>query len=100
VGLLPLQRFSPAALILPIVLFVGALLAYLFRLAADPDISADATPDECWHLSTVYYNRADPSLFVQNRIGLGYTLNMGNPASWVLLGVTLSIIPLAIVLLR
>jgi len=100
VGLLPLQRFSPAALILPIVLFVGALLAYLFKLAADPDISADATPDACWHLSTIYYNRADPSLFVQNRIGLGYTLNMGNPASWVLLGVTLSIIPLAIVLLR
>jgi uncharacterized membrane protein len=100
VGLLPLQRFSPAALILPIVLFVGALLAYLFKLAADADISADATPDECWHLSTIYYNRADPSLFVQNRIGLGYTLNMGNPASWVLLGVILAIIPLAIVLLR
>jgi uncharacterized membrane protein len=79
---------------------VGAVLAYLFQLVADPDISADATPDECWHLSVIYYNRADSSLFIQTRIGLGYTFNMGNPASRVLLGVTLAIIPLAIVLLR
>ena len=100
VGLLPLHRFGPAVLILPIVVFVGALLAYLFKVVADPGVSADATPDECWHLSTIYYNRADPSLFVQKRIGLGYTLNLGNPASWVLMGVTLAIIPLAILLVR
>jgi uncharacterized membrane protein len=100
VGLLPLVRFSPAALMLPIAIFVGALLAYLFKLSADPDIPTDATPDECWHLSAIYYNPGDPSLFVQQRIGLGYTLNLGNPASWVLLGVTLAAIPLAILLLR
>ena len=95
VGLLPLHRFGPAVLFLPIVVFVGALLAYLFKVVADPGVSADATPDECWHLSTIYYNRADPSLFVQKRIGLGYTLNLGNPASLVLMGVTLAIILLA-----
>ena len=100
VGLLPLHRFSPAVMVLPIVIFVGALLVYLFKVVADPDMTADATPDQCWHLSTIYYNPADPSLFVQKRIGVGYTLNMGNQASWVLLGVTLAIIPLAILLLR
>lgn len=100
VGLLPLHRFSAVALILPILVFVAALLAYLFKLAAEPGIPAEATPDECWHASTIYYNPADPALFVQHRIGLGYTLNLGNPASWVLFGVSLAVIPLAVLLMR
>ena len=100
VGLLPLHRFSPAALLLPIFVFVAALLAYLFKLTAEPGIPAEATPDECWHASTIYYNPADPALFVQHRIGLGYTLNLGNPASWVIVGVTLAVIPLAVLLMR
>jgi uncharacterized membrane protein len=41
-------------------------------------------------------NRADPTLFVEKRMGLGYTLNLGNPVSWlvVLAGVTALSIPL------
>lgn len=39
----------------------------------------DRTPDACWKLGMVYYNRADPALFVEKRFGLGWTLNMGNP---------------------
>jgi uncharacterized membrane protein len=49
----------------------------------------DRTPDNCWKLGVIYVNRADPSLFVEKRFGIGYTLNMGHPITWVLLCVIL-----------
>ena len=33
----------------------------------------------------LYFNRADPTLFVEKRMGLGYTLNLGNPWSWLVM---------------
>src|SRR6201987_6566316 len=45
----------------------------------------DRTPDRCWKAGIFYVNRADPALFVEKRVGIGYTLNFGNPWSWVVL---------------
>jgi uncharacterized membrane protein len=45
----------------------------------------DTTPDSCWLFGHLYFNRADPALFVEKRMGLGYTLNLGNPVSWLVL---------------
>jgi uncharacterized membrane protein len=46
----------------------------------------DRTPDRCWKKDGKYYvNRADPALFVEKRVGVGYTPNYGNPWSWVVL---------------
>jgi hypothetical protein len=47
----------------------------------------------------LYVNRTDPTLFVETRIGFGYTLNLGNPVSWVVLVVfvTALAIPLVVV---
>jgi uncharacterized membrane protein len=39
----------------------------------------------------VYFNRADPSLWIEKRIGVGWTLNFANPWSWVLLALLLAI---------
>jgi len=39
----------------------------------------DRTPDECWKLGIFYVNRADPALWVEERIGIGYTLNLAHP---------------------
>jgi uncharacterized membrane protein len=44
----------------------------------------DHTPDTAWKWGQFYYNPADPSLIVEKRFGLGYTLNFGNRWSWVL----------------
>ena len=41
-------------------------------------------PDEAWS-GPFYSNPDDPSLFVPKRYGIGYTLNFGNPWSWVVL---------------
>ncbi len=68
-AILPLWRFSTIAFVVPIFVLVGVVLAYSYKLTSDPDIPFDATPDSCWRLSSIYYNPADPALFVQKRIG-------------------------------
>ncbi len=50
-----------------------------------------------WVLGAFYVNRHDPSVFVEKRFGLGYTINFGNPIALAMLVVFLAIV-LAIVL--
>ncbi len=50
----------------------------------------DGTEDRSWKAGIIYWNRRDPALFVEKRFGIGYTLNFGNPWSWVLLLVFLA----------
>jgi len=39
----------------------------------------DATPDDAWKIGGLfYYNPSDPAVWVEKRVGLGYTLNIGN----------------------
>jgi uncharacterized membrane protein len=86
VGLLPLHIVSPTVFLVAVPIFVIALLVYSFQCAANPAMPAEATPDECWTLGSVYYNPRDPAIFVQKRIGFGYTFNFGHRLSWVILG--------------
>lgn len=39
---------------------------------------ATAEDDSNWILGLFYYNRNDPSIFVEKRFGMGYTINFGN----------------------
>lgn len=43
--------------------------------------------DALWRGGVLYYNREDSALLVPRRFGVGWTLNWGNPWSWLLLGV-------------
>jgi uncharacterized membrane protein len=45
--------------------------------------TADRTPDSCWKWGLIYVNPADPSILVEKRFGIGYTINFGNVWSWV-----------------
>ena len=100
VGLLPIRVFSPLAMFAPLSAFMIGVLAYAFKLSSDPDIPGESTPDACWHFSEIYYNPADPAIFVQKRVGVGYTLNFGNRLSWALVAVMLGAITGMIFLLR
>ena len=51
----------------------------------------------CWVFGRLYVNRADPALFMERRLGPGYTLNLGNPWSWLVMCVF--VVALAIPLL-
>jgi len=43
----------------------------------------DRTADARWIGGLIYFNPADPALLVERRMGIGWTLNLGNPWSWV-----------------
>lgn len=45
---------------------------------------ADVDDDQYWWLGFVYCNRKDSSVFLEKRLGLGWTLNLGNTWSYIL----------------
>lgn len=59
------------------VLAILGLLPLFLRTGERP-------PDEEWR-GIFYSNPDNPALLVPKRYGIGYTLNFGNPWSWVLL---------------
>jgi uncharacterized membrane protein len=53
----------------------------------------DRTEDKCWKCGgTLYYNPNDPAIWVEKRVGIGWTTNMARPAAWVILGALLLLI--------
>jgi uncharacterized membrane protein len=92
VGLLPLTGSPGAA---PILILAGGVIVcvvLLIRwqsqgLAAHAAMvhPGDGTPDECWKLGLFYFNRDDAALFVERRIGFGYTINFAHGGAWVIL---------------
>jgi uncharacterized membrane protein len=86
VGLMPLVQVPPAAFMVVTLAFVAAALVIGYRRNADPNAPVEATPEECWTLGTFYRNANDPAMFVQKRVGFGYTINFGNVWSYVVLG--------------
>ena len=57
----------------------------LAAVAAEATPVGDRTPDACWKWGLLYINPADPSILIEKRFGIGYTLNFGNPWVWVVL---------------
>jgi uncharacterized membrane protein len=51
--------------------------------------AGDRTLDRYWKAGMFYVNRDDPAWLVEKRFGVGYTLNFGNPRSWIAVGVLL-----------
>jgi uncharacterized membrane protein len=99
VGLLPLTGGSG---VMPIVILTAAILVSAVFLgrwmshgrAHSALVAGDGTPDACWKLGVFYFNPDDAALFVEKRIGIGYTINFARPAAWVVLALTL-VLPLA-----
>lgn len=45
----------------------------------------DRDEDRYWKLGQFYYNKEDPSLFLEKRFGVGWTNNWARPLSWIIL---------------
>ncbi|MBB1154962.1 DUF1648 domain-containing protein [Amycolatopsis dendrobii] len=81
---------------LPLAAAAIAWVAFAFRagdaghrLPADEEDSGRVQRDDdrYWRLAgMVYVNRGDPALLVHRRSGVSWTLNLGNPISWAILG--------------
>jgi uncharacterized membrane protein len=67
------------------------------RLETSPETATDRLDDRYWYLGAIYVNRNDPSMFVERRFGLGWTLNFGNPRA-ILAIIGLLVVPLLLVL--
>lgn len=61
--------------------------------AARREVRGDATPDRAWIFGLYYVNPHDPAMWVENRFGFGYTLNMGNWRAWLLI-ITMMLVPM------
>jgi hypothetical protein len=81
---------------MPMMLVNFGVMFWMFRVgqggqravapAARQEIHGDATPDHAWKVGGLwYFNPRDPAIWVENRIGPGYGLNMGNPRAWLLI---------------
>ena len=100
VSLAPLLAGRPPGS-LPLVIGIGLLALVipfvwrLIRIGRTTGSGGDGTPDECWKLGMFYCNPADPAIFVEKHFGIGYTLNFGNSAMWLFLGLILlfSLVP-------
>lgn len=98
VALLPLvSRNAPiglmTGLMVPgILITVGVLVWPLVRLNMEPGSGTDGTPDDCWKWGEFYYNPSDPALMVERRFGIGYTFNLANRVSWLLIAATVVLV--------
>jgi hypothetical protein len=82
----PAMKVWSVALLLTILVFVISLMRAgqggTRLTAAAPRAVGDRTADARWIGGLIYFNPTDPALFVERRIGIGWTLNFGNPRSW------------------
>jgi uncharacterized membrane protein len=91
-----------ALTVLLLVYAVGGVLFIAFRYgqggsrleqpASSAPLTNGVADNARWYLGGIYVNRDDPSIFVEKRFGVGYTINFGNPKAVVLLAVFLVIV--------
>ncbi|WP_276360618.1 DUF5808 domain-containing protein [Daejeonella sp. H1SJ63] len=55
----------------------------------------DKQNNDLWRFGIIYYNPNDPSVWVEKRVGIGWTLNFAHVRSYFIMGLILAI-PLAL----
>ncbi|HTU36056.1 MAG TPA: DUF5808 domain-containing protein [Candidatus Acidoferrum sp.] len=103
IGAFLLMAVGLVAITFAISIRTGQGGANLARSGEESDIVdhqpvGDRTPDECWRAGMFYVNPDDPAVLVEKRSGLGYTLNFGRPAAWVLMAFILALVILPLVI--
>lgn len=63
-------------------------------------VLGDASPDRAWKAGIFYFNPDDPAIFVEKRMGLGWTMNFGNKWAWLFMFAALGVPFLVMLLMR
>lgn len=75
---------------------VLAMILLFMRLARAKHAAGPILDDDGrWIWGMFYFNPSDPSIFVEKRVGIGYTINMARPIAWIVL---IGIIAITIIL--
>ena len=56
--------------------------------------------DKYWKVGIFYINKNDPSIFVEKRFGVGWTINYGNPTAYIMFVPIILILIISLVLLK
>ncbi|USB33835.1 DUF5808 domain-containing protein [Paenibacillus sp. YPG26] len=96
------EVLMPTVLIFPAFILISALIISIqtgqggSRIGPRPETpGTDVVQDDAnWKLGNMYFNAKDPSLFVEKRMGVGWTLNMARPLAWLIF-----LAPFAIIIL-
>lgn len=62
----------------------GSRIDVAFEDEAMPGVT-DVDDDQYWKFGTIYVNKNDPSIFVEKRFGVGWTVNFGQPLGYLIL---------------
>lgn len=89
---------APWVIVALVILILLLAFWLAIRLADTP--GEGETPQECWKGKVIYYNREDPALMVERRLGFGYTPNYARPLGWMLMALALGLAATPFVLLR
>ncbi|MFC6038816.1 DUF1648 domain-containing protein [Paenisporosarcina macmurdoensis] len=80
-----------------LVIILGSVLYYTVKVGqsgtriavaeqdVNPENVIDMDDDQYWKFGLFYVNKDDPSILVEKRFGIGWTINMGHKGSWVFL---------------
>lgn len=86
--------------ILFLLLVLGSVLVYAWkkrklRVNYGDNVASEVTDvdeDRYWKGGLMYVNRQDPSVFVEKRFGVGWTMNFANPRGYIVIGLPLLIL--------
>jgi uncharacterized membrane protein len=92
------QKIVPYILLLPVV-FVAVIVFISVKIGKGTRDTLDNGNDRFWKGGLFYVNPADPSLFVEKRVGIGWTINLGRPAGWLILLAPLVFFTLVLILI-
>jgi len=93
-SMVALPPFTGSPGVVPIVILAVVMIAsaiLLSRWLSRGRVSAQHSPadDACWKLGMFYFNPDDSALFVEKRIGIGYTINFGRDSGWIVMALML-----------
>ena len=69
------------------------------KSSVGPSSKPPRDDDQNWKLGMFYFNPSDPSLFVEKRMGYGWTINHARPLAWMIFGGIIGSIVLVSILL-
>ncbi len=107
-GLWQILRLSGAGNVLVLAPFALGLAAFFGAVVAAGAARTRTTPgatatdrddDRFWKAGIVYVNRDDPAVLVGARVAFGWTVNLGNPAAWLLMAGFLAV-PAGLIAIR